>query len=436
MSKTKRRMIEPSFWTSESIASLELRQRYLFIGLFSNADDQGRLKGHPALIRNTVYPFDDPPLEQIESDLERLQSIECIKLYQVNKKTYIQILNWWEYQHPQWAYPSELPAPEGWNDRLRYRESDKVKKYNWNGELDNLNGNDLLSNPEPPPDNPPQEPTDTPDLSPKDLGSDLPKALPKSLGKAPPKPTELEIEIESEIELESNDEDDNAPVREEKFSTEAADQKWAAIWNLWTANIRFSESPLTIQEMQCADYSGLPLDWWAESIKIATDNGVYKWAYVRAILDKSRNSRASPSQLSAGGKAKSQKSRDDPVSTHPAIVAYCQTARQPAPIPEIASEIIDVVGNDPKNIELFQKIIIAGIRLSWRPNGVEWMLDHLKRREIPSRQKRGQYAKNGQTSAIPALADRGKRVIRVADPETREIYWFDTRTRQRVEAPA
>ena len=248
--------------------------------------------------------------------------------------------------------------------------------------------------------------------------------------------TPPESDTESDTDTESN-EDDNAPVREEKFSTETTDQKWAAIWNLWTANIRFSESPLTIQEMQCADYSGLPLDWWAESIKIATDNGVYKWAYVRAILDKSRNSRASPGQLSAGGKAKSQKSRDDPLDAHPAIVAYCQTTNQPVPIPDIASEIVNVVGNNPKNIEIFQKIIVAGIRLSWRPNGVEWMLDHVKRREIPSRQKRGSsYAKNGQTSAIPALADRGQQVQRVADPETGEIYWYNTRTRQRVETPA
>ena len=54
-----RRMIDPEIWQSETIAALTRDQRLLFIGLFSNADDQGRLRAHPALIRSLVFPYDD-----------------------------------------------------------------------------------------------------------------------------------------------------------------------------------------------------------------------------------------------------------------------------------------------------------------------------------------------------------------------------------------
>ena len=52
-------MIDPTIWQSESMAELTRDQRLLFIGLFSNADDQGRLRGNPNLIRSQIFPFDE-----------------------------------------------------------------------------------------------------------------------------------------------------------------------------------------------------------------------------------------------------------------------------------------------------------------------------------------------------------------------------------------
>ena len=54
-----------------------------------------------------------------------------IIVYTAKKKAYYQIVNWWEYQQPQWAYPSEYPAPDGWTDRLRYRKDGHVLTENW-----------------------------------------------------------------------------------------------------------------------------------------------------------------------------------------------------------------------------------------------------------------------------------------------------------------
>ena len=75
-----RRMIDPAFWQSETIANLSIKDRYLFIGLFSNADDQGRMKAHPALIRSVVFPYDDVALDEIEAGLDALEVNESINL--------------------------------------------------------------------------------------------------------------------------------------------------------------------------------------------------------------------------------------------------------------------------------------------------------------------------------------------------------------------
>jgi len=124
-------MIHPAFWQSESLASLTVEQRYLFVGLISNADDQGRLRGHVALIRSLVFPYDDADLEALGKDLGLLRDVGCIHLYEHEGKEYIQIVNWWRYQSPQWAYPSPIPAPENWQDRLKYRRGGQILHENW-----------------------------------------------------------------------------------------------------------------------------------------------------------------------------------------------------------------------------------------------------------------------------------------------------------------
>lgn len=138
-----RRMIDPSLWKSESLAQLTIPQRYLFIGLFSNADDQGRLQAHPALIRSHVFPFDDSPLDSIQAGLKAIEATGSIKIYCVDGKEYLQLTGWWSYQSPQWAYPSKIPAPEGWHDRLRYRKENKVVTENWTDCIPNDLGNEL-----------------------------------------------------------------------------------------------------------------------------------------------------------------------------------------------------------------------------------------------------------------------------------------------------
>jgi hypothetical protein len=124
-------MIDPSFWESETMASLAFFERLVFIGLFSQADDQGRLKAHPALLSSKLFPFDGLPASEISDALTSLAAAESVLVYAVDGKEYVQLLNWWKYQKPRWAWPSDIPAPNGWEDQLHYRQGNNHVFCNW-----------------------------------------------------------------------------------------------------------------------------------------------------------------------------------------------------------------------------------------------------------------------------------------------------------------
>ena len=127
----KRRMLHDKIWTSQNNLQWTLRQRLLFIGLISNADDQGRVRAHPSLIRSQVFPYDDFPASEVVSDLEAIAKTQAIEIYENSETPYLQILNWWQYQKPQWAQPSDIPAMPDWADRIRYRKDNRVLTCNW-----------------------------------------------------------------------------------------------------------------------------------------------------------------------------------------------------------------------------------------------------------------------------------------------------------------
>lgn len=94
----RKRMIDPSFWTDEKIGKLKIENRLLFMGLISNADDEGRLVGHPAIIKSTVFPYDEISIKKTEEMLNNLAELKIIIIYENDNQTYIQIINFNKYQ--------------------------------------------------------------------------------------------------------------------------------------------------------------------------------------------------------------------------------------------------------------------------------------------------------------------------------------------------
>lgn len=106
----RKRMIDPDFWTDEALGSLPIHCRLLFMGLISNADDEGRLRGNPALIRSSVFPYDEFTAVEVESFLEQLHSERLIRRYSVDGQAFIDIPNFPKHQTINKPTPSRLPS--------------------------------------------------------------------------------------------------------------------------------------------------------------------------------------------------------------------------------------------------------------------------------------------------------------------------------------
>lgn len=110
----RKRMIDPSFWEDEKLGSCEPTNRLLFMGLISQSDDDGRLKGHPSLIRSSIFPYDpDITNEMVETWLEKLADPEhkLIIRYEVDNQKYILIKNFKKHQTINKPQKSKLPEP-------------------------------------------------------------------------------------------------------------------------------------------------------------------------------------------------------------------------------------------------------------------------------------------------------------------------------------
>jgi hypothetical protein len=108
----RKRMIDPSFWVDEKLGTVDPLVRLLFMGLISQADDDGRLNGHPALIRSLIYPYDHQiTLNHVEEWLELLAAPErkLIIRYEVDHQKYIWIHNFKKHQTINKPQKSKLP---------------------------------------------------------------------------------------------------------------------------------------------------------------------------------------------------------------------------------------------------------------------------------------------------------------------------------------
>lgn len=108
----RKRMIDPSFWTDVQIGSLSRDERLMFIGCFSNADDEGRLPGNPAFLRSVIFPYDDLSIAEVRKMRDRVAATcKNFVTYAVDGNEYIAFRKWREYQSVRYPQPSKYPAP-------------------------------------------------------------------------------------------------------------------------------------------------------------------------------------------------------------------------------------------------------------------------------------------------------------------------------------
>ena len=102
------RNIKPGFFTNELLAELPPLTRLLFIGLWTEADREGRLEDRPTRLRLRLFPLDE---FSVEESLEQLCAKGFIARYLADGLAVIQILAWHKHQRPHFKEaPSTLPA--------------------------------------------------------------------------------------------------------------------------------------------------------------------------------------------------------------------------------------------------------------------------------------------------------------------------------------
>lgn len=117
----RRRMIDPEFWDNTEVAKLTRDERLLLLGCLNNADDDGRLKAHPAYLKAAIFMYDNDPdptrIDKLkQSMLKKMANWRkdnpwCLQPYQNSGENYLHFPSWFEHQKPSHPAKSKLPAP-------------------------------------------------------------------------------------------------------------------------------------------------------------------------------------------------------------------------------------------------------------------------------------------------------------------------------------
>lgn len=118
------RSIKPEFWRSEDIASLDVEDRLLFIGLWSYVDDNGVGIDRLADVCADLFALDlerDPPetFARVSRGLQNLSEAGRIARYTVEGKSYLQISNWSKHQRIDKPNKARYPHSDAENAVIR-----------------------------------------------------------------------------------------------------------------------------------------------------------------------------------------------------------------------------------------------------------------------------------------------------------------------------
>lgn len=123
-------MISPEIWDNQSFGELSLLAKILFIGMISQADDDGKGVLSAQLLKSRILPFDelriadvDKALNEIGRNVSVAKSADTEKalnerghkmsvvFYEVEGKRYYLFENWCKWQTINRPIPSKLPNP-------------------------------------------------------------------------------------------------------------------------------------------------------------------------------------------------------------------------------------------------------------------------------------------------------------------------------------
>ncbi len=109
----RKRMIDPNIWQSEDFGKLSTLGKLVFIGLFSNADDEGRGRANPTYLKSILFPYEESIRSaDIDKTLSEISSNMSVIFYSCNGSNYYSLTKWYDWQRIEKPQDSKLPAFE------------------------------------------------------------------------------------------------------------------------------------------------------------------------------------------------------------------------------------------------------------------------------------------------------------------------------------
>lgn len=106
----RKRMIDPNIWASEDFSKLSALAKLVFIGMFSNADDEGRGKAKAVYLKSILFPYDEGiRVIDIDKTLSEIGSNMSVTFYSHNGNEYYVFDNWEKWQKVDRPTPSLIP---------------------------------------------------------------------------------------------------------------------------------------------------------------------------------------------------------------------------------------------------------------------------------------------------------------------------------------
>lgn len=107
----RKRMLDPNLFQSEDVAKLKVFSRYVFIGMISNADDEGKGRANANYLKSVIFPYDDVRTAEVEKALSEISQNTSVAIYLVDGQKYYKFQNWKKWQKVEKPSKSIIPDP-------------------------------------------------------------------------------------------------------------------------------------------------------------------------------------------------------------------------------------------------------------------------------------------------------------------------------------
>jgi hypothetical protein len=105
----KIRTVKPSFFMSRAVKKLSDEQKLVWLGLWPNADDEGRMLDEPEIIAGQLWALSKSAVK-LDRILEALDDADRIIRYEIAGERFIQVTGWHEHQRITRVAASVIPG--------------------------------------------------------------------------------------------------------------------------------------------------------------------------------------------------------------------------------------------------------------------------------------------------------------------------------------